>query len=346
MEKEVKILSASRLKTLEDCAWEYWCQYVLKLPSKGNDGSARGTACHLVFEVLLNERHRHHFDKITKENTIYTSPSIVKLVKKSLNRDGFYSEENLKMCNDMILVGLNYDFYAKGGKVLCGEQEFLLESDDPEYKARGFIDKPVKYKGGVIKLVDYKTSKNKKTPSELDGDYQSMMYSLAAKDLSAKKEAGWPKNIKKIVAEFLFLRFPDDPSQQVEASEDQLKGFEYYLADAYDKINNFDRDLATSNYAKDQPRSKDGSFCGPLKCGFAKKPGQLKKNGLPMYFCEYKFPFDYYILKDKNGKQIASAMHPDFLLKKNESDTIEKKSYEGCPAHRHLFEEPKDAFDF
>ena len=58
-----RILSASRLKTLETCSWSYWCNYHLKLPQKQNEGALRGTVCHLVFEMLVKKKHKKHFNK-------------------------------------------------------------------------------------------------------------------------------------------------------------------------------------------------------------------------------------------------------------------------------------------
>ena len=51
-----RVLSASRLKTLETCSWSYWCNYHLKLPQKQNEGALRGTVCHLVFEMLVKKK--------------------------------------------------------------------------------------------------------------------------------------------------------------------------------------------------------------------------------------------------------------------------------------------------
>ena len=52
---ENKPLSASRIKTLQTCSWQYWCKYHLKLPDKSNHGSLRGTICHAIFENLGNK---------------------------------------------------------------------------------------------------------------------------------------------------------------------------------------------------------------------------------------------------------------------------------------------------
>ena len=64
------------------------------------------------------------------------------------------NEENTTLVWDMIMVGLKYDFFGWGGKVDNPEFEFLLEKDDPKYKIRGFIDKPIVYKRGKkIKIL-------------------------------------------------------------------------------------------------------------------------------------------------------------------------------------------------
>ena len=108
-----KILSASRIKTLEGCSWKYWCEYHNNYPESSNPGSARGTACHLVLEVLLNERHKKYINKILKAGTIEVVPSICRLVKKSLTRDGYLNDENYNWCDEWILCGLNLDFLGE-----------------------------------------------------------------------------------------------------------------------------------------------------------------------------------------------------------------------------------------
>ena len=62
-----KVLSASRLKTLETCSWSYWCNYHLKLPQKQNEGALRGTVCHLVFEMLVKKKHKKRLIKQRKK---------------------------------------------------------------------------------------------------------------------------------------------------------------------------------------------------------------------------------------------------------------------------------------
>lgn len=67
MEKQyLKVLSASRIKTLETCSWVYWNNYHTKVPQSQNDGALRGTICHTIFELLLNKRHLKNYKRIIK----------------------------------------------------------------------------------------------------------------------------------------------------------------------------------------------------------------------------------------------------------------------------------------
>ncbi len=331
------ILSASRIKTWESCSWKYWCNYELRLPKSKNDGNVRGTACHLILEVLLNPRHKKYIKKILKSHTIKIVPSIERLVKKSLRLAGeeFASNENFEMCDDMILVGLSLDFLGgKGAKIDNPEEEFLLDNKEPRYKMMGFIDKPVQYKKeGKIKIVDYKTNKEKFSENEIDYNVQAFAYLLAAKQV-------WPK-LTDATIEFQFLKFPDEPCIQIKYTDDQLAGFEYYLEDLFNKFNNFTEQLAKSNFASKQPfPKKNQGFIGPLNCGFAQYKGQLKKDGSVMWHCDYKFPYDYYAVVDENGKTLYSSKNKnDLNPQKNQS--IQKKHYSGCPAHAHK-EAPQD----
>ena len=331
MSKE-QILSASKIKTFESCSWKYWCNYHLKLPQENNDGARRGTVCHLIFELLVKPRHKKHFDLIMEAQTLDASPAVKRLVKKSLVKEEGYSEENYLLCEEMILVGLDNDFYGAKGEVNSPEKEFLLESESPKYKFRGFIDKPVEY-NKKLKIVDYKSSKSKFNKNELKSNVPAMTYTLAAQTI-------WPK-LKNVIVEFLFLRFPKSPSQQIRFTKEQLSGFEYYLEHVYTIINNFTESDAKSNLASTKPMPKrDEGFCGPLNCGFAKYKGQLKKDGTLMWHCPFKFDFEYYSLIDADGNLLKTSFNKEDL--DDSKGEIKHQSYGGCPAHTRQ----DDDFDF
>ena len=84
-------------------------------------------------------------------------------------------------------------------------------------------------------------------------------------------------------------------------------------------------------------------------CGYAKYPGQLKKDGSIMWHCGMKFPFDYYALKTPTGriKKTVFSDEKDLLLPlKEEGDIVEKMHYEGCPRHKpSISGETEDPFD-
>ena len=316
MEKQsLKILSASRIKTLETCSWVYWNNYHIKTPQKSNDGSDRGTICHTIFELLLNKRHYKNYKSIIKSNSIDGDKGVSKLVKK-LSAKVNLNESNYKLLDEMILVGLKNDFFGENGKIIEPEYAFEIKNDKPKYHIRGFIDKPIKIKK-EMHIIDYKSSKYKFRGDDLEANIQAMMYSLASKKL-------WPK-LKPII-KFLFLRFPKQPIQELQFDEDEIKGFEYYLEYVNEYINNFDKESAQSNFAVDNPKNKWMCSIGNWRC-------------------PYKDPFSYHVKLNDAGEIVESNFTGEF--KDVKGFTVEQRQYTGCPRHNNssINQKSKDAFD-
>jgi len=300
MEKEsLKVLSASRIKTLETCSWVYWLNYHAKVPQSQNDGALRGTICHTIFELLLNKRHLKNYKRIIKKNAIDGDNGVDKLVKK-LAKKVKLDDSNYKLLNDMILVGLKNDFFGEGGEIVKPEYSFDIKNDEPKYHIRGFIDKPVKIKK-EMHIIDYKSSKYKFRGDDLEANIQAMMYSLASKKL-------WPK-LKPIV-KFLFLRFPKQPIQELSFDEDQIKGFEHYLEHINEYVNKFDENSAKANFAVDSVKNKWMCQVGGWKC-------------------PYKDPYTYYVKVNNNGEIVESSLENNF--KDIKGFKVETRKYEGCP---------------
>ena len=300
MEKQsLKILSASRIKTLETCSWVYWNNYHIKTPQKSNDGSDRGTICHTIFELLLNKRHSKNYKNIIKSNSIDGDKGVSKLVKK-LSAKVNLNESNYKLLDEMILVGLKNDFFGENGEIIKPEYAFEIKNDKPKYHIRGFIDKPIKIKK-EMHIIDYKSSKYKFRGDELEANIQAMMYSLASKKL-------WPK-LKPII-KFLFLRFPKKPTQELSFNDEQIKGFEYYLEHINEYINNFDENSAKANFAVDSQKNK-------WMCGIGS------------WVCPYKASYDYYVKINEGGEIVETSLKNDF--KNIDGFKIEARKYEGCP---------------
>lgn len=300
MEKQsLKVLSASRIKTLETCSWVYWNNYHTKVPQSQNDGALRGTICHTIFELLLNKRHLKNYKRIIKKNAIDGDKGVDKLVKK-LSAKVKLDESNYKLLNDMILVGLKNDFFGEGGEIIKPEYDFNIQNDEPKYHIRGFIDKPIKIKK-EMHIIDYKSSKYKFRGDDLEANIQAMMYSLASKKL-------WPK-LKPIV-KFLFLRFPKQPIQELVFDDNQIKGFEHYLEHINDYVNKFDEESARSNFAVDSVKNKWMCQVGGWKC-------------------PYKDPYKYYVKVNDKDEVVETSLEDNF--KDIKGFKVETRTYEGCP---------------
>lgn len=313
--KSLKVLSASRIKTLETCSWVYWNNYHTRVPQSQNDGALRGTICHTIFELLLNPKHKNHFNKIIKKNSIKGSEAITRLVKKLKAKVGL-DESNFEILDQMIMVGLKHDFFGeKDGKIVSPEYAFEIKNDNPKYHIKGFIDKPIKSKNKMV-IIDYKSSKAKFRGDDLEANIQAMMYSLASKKL-------WPK-LKPIVR-FLFLRFPKQPIQELEFTEDQIKGFEHYLEHINDYINNFDESAAKANFAIDNDKSK-------WMCGVGN------------WRCPYRDAYEYYVKLNEKDEVIETSL--DGKFKNITGFKVEKRKYNGCPKFNSQKPEDKSKDEF
>lgn len=347
--KENVRLSASRISTAEKCSWLYWCKYVDKIPDGSNSGASRGSVCHNVFEYLGKHRHKKHFNSIVNTGSIYGSKPVSKLVEIQAKNQSppVNGKEDLDLIDQFIVNGLNYDFYGEsfGDSIECiSEKTFDLriEEEDKNYYIYGFIDKLFLYdKGKKAVIRDFKTSKKVYTGHEITDNLQNLIYCLAVSKM-------YP-NCTEIKTEFLFLKFDlstDLLGQEGEGvlkldpmSKDELDGFEYHLTEIQSYLDNFNYQSAISNFAADQPFPEDKSFSGPLSCGFAKSPGQLKKDGTPMWHCHYKFPFDYWVIKNREGEILNSCLDGEehlLLFDPSKGETKSKVHYAGCPKHNFI----------
>jgi len=342
---ETTKLSASRLKTAQSCSWLYHCKYKLKLPDTTNDGASRGTICHLILELLARAGRKRYYNTILKKKSIFAVPSVGRLARIWAKKLDVNDTDNIDLIDSMTVKGLRYDYF--GGEIGSPTHSFsekrfdiFVNEGGKKYRINGFIDKLFLYKKQKIALIrDFKTSKRVFEGKDADDNLQDLMYSLAAKHL-------YPEYSSRH-SEFLFLKFPLDkdllgvPGEGVlrmdSLSNDELEGFEYQLTEWQKHLDSFDLDSAYSNFAYDHGfPDKYAGFSGKLMCGFAKTPGQLKKDGTPMWYCPFKFGFKYYALTDASGKLKKTAFLDDrdsLLEFKEDGDIIEKLDYEGCPRH-------------
>lgn len=329
---EVIKISASKLDTFESCSWTYWCKYHLKVPDVGNVGSKKGNVCHHVFELLLatNKNRENYINQIRKDRTCKNIKSLWRYIKWDAKREDIPAEEHTQHIDEMIYAGVKeVDFLLdKSQYDVTLEERFEFPIHENIYIVGAIDHKSINKKTGDILIRDYKSSKEKFAPKKIRNNFQGMMYALYI-----YRKTGIIPDVC-----FWFLQYPHNIKQMMpKVTKVELEGFEAYLKYSIaSQMEQFDFNLARLGYAKDKPRpSKDEGFIGCLKCGFAKHKGQLKKDGSKMWHCDFKFDFDYYVIRDENGDVKHKSQYKKDLLKvaKNEKE-IEKIHYSGCPAHK------------
>lgn len=303
-DKKQKILSASRLKTFLNCSWIFYCEYVLKIPSATHPKTKLGSLAHSIFEALQKPRHRKHYDIILDGRlgkSVYNSKPIARWIKNFLAKNPDVTPKLSIEFDSLVLVGLETDFFCLGAdKVLPPEHEFLLEIEG--MKIKGYIDILAFYKD-KIKIRDYKSQGKRFTDDEMENNIQAGIYQLYA-----NQKFEQPAEV-----EFVMLRHPETkrmPGKHLQTvppySKDQLSGFVQYLKYLNEQVQNFSLERATDNLKA----LTDDGFCKRV--------------------CQFKDPKTYYILLDSEG-QILQSSDEKSKLKAKDGQTVEKKSYTGCP---------------
>jgi len=306
--KEKVKLSASKIKTIESCSWLYYSKYILKYPDISNSGASRGTICHLIFELLLTDRHKKYFEDLCSGKAgVIKNPAIHKLILKNAKKLKVNDEENLDLIYNMIQTGLQSDFFCQGALLVEAESEFKLEEDN--YIINGFIDKLAKFDGDNYKIYDYKSSKGKFSKQEIDFNLQNLMYSLAV-----FKTKGHIPDVS-----FIFLKFKKQPIQEApKPTEEQLNGFKEYLSYVAGYITEFDEKKSVGNLAANSPSKK--WMCGSDVQG--------------KWICPSRLAASYYVGTDVNDKFIRSSLKREDLLNDPKVSLINKTEYKGCPYWR------------
>lgn len=335
-EKKVIYLSSSKIDTLETCSWIYYCKYILKLPDKTNDGAMRGTACHDLLEFLAKDKRQELVKKVGKSlNAIKSSKLVERFLFRKYNQLGLDPDKyvdkkvtkktptNHELVLQMLHTVLSMEFLSGGEKrnVIHSEYEFNIQNEKPKYAVRGFVDRisEIENEKGekFLEILDYKSSKKKFEGDKATANLQGMIYTLAAK----KK---W-NDYKRHVANFFFMRFPKDPYQKHEFTDEQISGLEHYLEYLTQELETFDYSSGLSNMAAH--KQKDEWLCGRGS-----------------WVCPFKNPFDFYQVVDtgedeKESEAIAGFYKYDeaeeYIKDKDKKRfKIEIRKYDGCPAWR------------
>jgi hypothetical protein len=320
-DKKQLYLSASRIETFCNCSALYCAKYIWKIPDTGNDGARRGSTAHEILEILANPRHKPVFDAAILHDTCTEVPALWRTVRRIARRFLVDDPVNLRIIDDMILVGLKDQHFGPAGTIEAkAEVEFAIvvrRQDGRYFALRGFIDRLFKVLDALgVKLVtkDYKGSKDVFKGDKVEFNTQSLCYQIAEREL-------YP-DIKRREFYFLFLRFPKKARQvQPSFTDEQLDGFEWILTELQRAMEGFTLENASDNFAADDPAAI--WLCG--------REGH-KRDGTPAFICSARRPLDYWVTVDEEGQIVASAF-TESELKPKKGQRVEQRTYPGCPKH-------------
>ncbi len=240
---------------------KFYLNEIVGLPEKVWPRTSAGVVAHGILECLARDKHRLQHDVVKAAQTIYASPSVVRLLRAWTH--------NTKMPHDIVadidsmcMVAINHTNFLDDGAIrrFDPEHEFTLTLSSGAV-IRGYIDRLAQFADRWV-ISDFKTAREKHSKKEVAQSYQSLCYQLYIyKTFGALAEV-----------RYFFLRHAPTkmtPNKHVmitpPATPAQLAGFEAYLEHMYKVVNSFGLAEAHSNYCA------DSFFCQRV-CSFY-KPG-------------------------------------------------------------------------
>jgi RecB family exonuclease len=161
-------LSASAMKTYEQCPRKYYFNYIQRAPKKHWDHFDLGNVCHKALEVFHQEYMKAKTeDKRTLAQIMGYAFSIARKDFPKMN-DTMLSDAKSMLMDYLINVKENGMPDVKGV-----ESSFNFNITD-SIIIRGFVDRIDKMEDGRFKIVDYKTTKNERYLDE----FQLLIYGL------------------------------------------------------------------------------------------------------------------------------------------------------------------------
>lgn len=293
-------LSASRIKGLQSCSWEFFCSACLKLPERVWSKTFVGSLCHIILECLAknNPKRKEYYDTIIKTGTYKSVKSIHILVNNFKRKNPQMEDKHSDDLDDLLAVALKHDFFFTGAKkVLPPEWKFELVVGGA--KIKGFLDRLAFYDGYAV-IRDYKTQKDRFTESELENNIQAAIYQLAVKEVFGVSAR----------VEFILLRHAGnkkDPLKHVQVVEpyspEQLSGLVSYVSHLNGEFEKFNIERARLNLRA----IKDKGFCFNV--------------------CGYRLPYKYFALT-KDGKLLKTSKS---AIQAADGETVTEHFYSGCP---------------
>ncbi|NMC51313.1 UvrD-helicase domain-containing protein, partial [Candidatus Kuenenbacteria bacterium] len=198
-----KAFSYSQLKAFETCPYQYYLNFILKVPTEGNAVFSYGKTMHSTLQKFMShwqiqaEGQRDLFGG-AKEKTKNILPSweeLLKIYRESWIDDWYenkWRKDEYRKKGEDSLKKFYEEILSAPPKVIHLEKGFNLKIGN--YTVRGVIDRVDSLSDGKVAIIDYKTGEAK-DKGKVDKD-QLLIYQLAAKEVF-----GW--EVEKLVYYYL-----------------------------------------------------------------------------------------------------------------------------------------------
>jgi RecB family exonuclease len=303
-------LSASKIKSLDQCSYKFYLNYIKHLPETTHPKTFAGTVAHEIFEFLAQKENRAELESIKKAGFDASSSKIVVQMTKDLVEKFEIIEDVADGIPQMLDLGCEVLYNKLSDPALVEyhtELEFTLRG--AKYEIKGFIDLLLIYEDYAL-IIDYKSQGKKFAADELEFNIQALVYQMVVKQNYGKSAD----------VDFILLRHPptsrtrDKHIQTVPyAGEETFAGLENYLDYLQDHFDDFSLEHATSKYCCDDPKKL--SFC--------------------IHVCQFKKGFNYFAATDgKEDVLTSKEKTPEFMVEAKEKGLkIVRRKYSGCPGY-------------
>ena len=181
--------SFSQLKAFETCPYQYYLNFILKIPTEGKATFSFGKTMHSTLQKFLTQIKQSNniiqpalFENNKKTKKLPELKELLKIYKESWFDDWYESKSQKEEYYKLGEKSLK-DFYVKIEKntpnVVELEKGFNLKIKD--YTIRGVIDRVDIVEDNKVQIIDYKTG-SAKTEKTIEKD-QLLIYQMAAQDV-------------------------------------------------------------------------------------------------------------------------------------------------------------------
>jgi len=183
-----KTFSFSQLKAFESCPWQYFYQFVAKVPTKGNAHFSFGKTIHSTlqkfYQTIIERDGGAQGDLFSQGKKIKypTEKELLDFYEESWIDDWYDSESEKKKYYEKGVKELKEFYQANKDKwtvPLFLEKGFTIKIG--EYSIRGVFDR-VDVVDGAWKIIDYKTGRPKEKLT-FDDKKQLLLYQIAAQEV-------------------------------------------------------------------------------------------------------------------------------------------------------------------